>query len=312
MKILIIGSNHQTTAEYYHRIGCAPSELITSVEQSFTVGHTSPQDLPLADLKLVLDSADEIYWAESSADEFNTKDEYYVFLNWLKDYNRTIINLDRIRLDPYGHGWTKNTKLEPTDAVFLGCSFTAGTALSNPDTHYANIVSKHFGLRAVNLAEGSGSNGLSFDKFTQLDFHPGQVVVLQLTSPDRIHYTSRDRYLSKIMFAQPKFKELNQAMLDVYHKDFLFYETLTRIRAMVQVAEAKQLKFVFWLINYKDETVYSQEDQQYFYHMKQFVPVSVMADYIVDFGEDRLHPGVLSNQRVADNLIKYIEKTYEI
>lgn len=310
MKTLIVGSNSSATAEYYQQIACGHSTLVTAVDQVYTVGHTSPQDVSLAELEELIKQADQVYWAESAPNEFEPIEEYYTFLNWLKDINPAITG--NVRLDPYRYGWTRSTLLESTDAVFLGCSFTAGTALSNPDTHYANIVSKHFGLRAVNLAEGSGSNGLSFDKFTQLDFHPGQVVVLQLTMPDRIHYATKDRCLSKIQFAQNTVRPLNQAMLEVYHKDFLFYETLARVRAMVQVAEAKQLKFVFWLINYKDETVYSQEDQQYFYHMKQFVPASVMADYIVDFGEDRLHPGILSNQRVAERLIKYIEKTYEI
>jgi hypothetical protein len=310
VKTLIVGSNSSKTAEYYQQIGCSPSILITSADQSYTVGHTSPQDIPLADLERLIKQADQIYWAEPLPDEFEPKEEYYTFLNWLKDIDPAITK--NVRLNPYGNGWVKNVKLEQTDAVFLGCSFTAGIALSNPDTHYANIVSKHFGLRAVNLAEGSGSNGLSFDKFTQLDFHPGQVVILQLTSPYRIHYTNKDKHLLKIMFARPLFKKLNQAMMEVYHKDFLFYETLTRVRAMVQVAEAKQLKLVFWLINYKDNTVYSQQDQQYFYHMKQFVPASVMADYLVDFGEDKSHPGILSNQFVAKQLIDYIKKTYEI
>lgn len=307
MKTLIIGSNNPNTAEYYQKIPCGPSTLITSVDQNYSIGHTSPQDMSLANLAELINLADRVYWAESKPTEFEPLEEYYIFLNWLKDIDTGITK--NVCLDPYR--WTKTTLLEPTDAVFLGCSFTAGVGLTSKNTHYATLVAKHFGLRAVNLAENGGSNGLSFDKFTQLDFHPGQVVVLQLTSPYRIHYTSKYRSLLKIMFSRPKSNELNRAMLEVYHKDFLFYETLTRVRAMIQVAEAKQLKFVFWLIDYKDETIYSQEDQQYFYHMKSFVPASSMANYMVDAGTDQLHPGVLSNQNIASNLIKYIEKIYE-
>ena len=100
-------------------------------------------------------------------------------------------------------------------------------------------------------------------------------------------------------------------MLEIYHKDFLFYELLCKIRAIVKIAREQKLKLVFWLIDYKNENIYSKVDQLYFYNMPEFVPASWLENYMVDSAEDNLHPGVESNKILANTLIKYIETIYE-
>ena len=91
-----------------------------------------------------------------------------------------------------------------------------------------------------------GSNSLIFDKFFQLDFHPGQLVVLQFTMLDRLHYCNTDKQLIQLMLSSsPIEKNLHQAMLEVYHKDFLFYELLCKIKAIVKFARTQKLKLVF-------------------------------------------------------------------
>jgi hypothetical protein len=310
MKI-IIGSAHNNTANYYKRLELPHSNLITSVDNNEVVGHTSIQDIPdLNELEMVLKSADEVYWAECSPDEFYSDAEYYNFLNWLKDFNlkyKTVKNLDQMSFDVYQ--WGKKISVTNDQMIFLGCSFTYGIALPNQQAMYSNIVANYFNKTVLNLSEPGGSNNLIFDKFSRLEMNPGQLVVVQFTGLDRIHYcTENSQQLIKLMFARHPTK----SMLDVYHKDFLFYELLVKIRSMVNIARAKKLKLVFWLINYKDNNIYSASDQTYFYDMKEFIPASWMAEYLVDFGTDKLHPGVESNKNIANTIIKYIETIYEV
>ena len=106
-------------------------------------------------------------------------------------------------------------------------------------------------------------------------------------------------------------KQLTRSMLEVYHKDFLFYELLVKIRAIITIARLQKLKLVFWLIDYKHENIYSKLDQTYFYDLPEFVPYSWMANYIVDGAEDNMHPGIESNKNIANILINYIETIYE-
>jgi hypothetical protein len=313
-KIIIVGSNHANTAEYYKTLGLPASVLVTKIDHSQLIGHTGIQDIPdHAILEIVLKNADEIYWAESNKDEFFDDDSYYDFLDWLKDYNlkyKNVKNFELIKFDPYK--WPQNITVDTDHAVFIGCSFTAGVGLSDPDTHYSTIVANHFNKKLLNLSQGGGSNHLIFDRFTQLDCYPEQLVVLQFTGLERLHYCDTDKKLSSILLSTSQVEEnLHRAMLEVYHKDFLFYELLCKIRAIVTIARAQKLKLVFWLVNYKHNKVYSKLDQLYFYDMPEFVPASWMADFFVDAAEDKVHPGIESNKNIANTLIKYIETIYE-
>jgi hypothetical protein len=313
MSIIIIGSNHTNTAEYYKVLGVDPSILVTEINHGHLVGHTCTQDIPdHSVLEQVLKNADEVYWANSSKDEFYDDDSYYDFLNWLKDYNlknRNVKNFETIQFDPYK--WTTNLTTDSNQAVFLGCSFTAGVGLSDPSTHYSTIVAKHFDKELLNLGVGGGSNNLIFDRFTKLNFQPGQIVVLQFTLLERLHYCNANKKLISMQFADLPDNQLTRSMLEVYHKDFLFYELLVKIRAIITIARLQKLKLVFWLLDYKNESKYSKLDQTYFYNLPEFVPYSWMSDYIVDVAEDNMHPGIESNKIIANTLINYIETVYE-
>jgi hypothetical protein len=314
MSVIIVGSNDIQTAEYYKVLGLSQSMLVTEVDHGHLIGHTCIQDVPNhSTLETILKNADEVYWAHPDPSEFFDHNSYYDFLNWLKDYNlkyHNVINYDSIAFDPYQ--WNNKVTVDVDHAVFLGCSFTAGVGLSDPSTHYASIVSSHFNKKILNLAQPGGSNNLIFDKFSQLDFYPGQLVVLQFTVLDRLHYCNDNKKLIQLLLStSPIEKYQRQAMLEIYHKDFLFYELLCKIRAIVKIAREQKLKLVFWLIDYKNENIYSKVDQLYFYNMPEFVPASWLENYMVDSAEDNLHPGVESNKILANTLIKYIETIYE-
>jgi hypothetical protein len=172
-------------------------------------------------------------------------------------------------------------------------------------------VAKHFDKELLNLGVGGGSNNLIFDRFTKLNFQPGQIVVLQFTLLERLHYCNANKKLISMQFADLPDNQLTRSMLEVYHKDFLFYELLVKIRAIITIARLQKLKLVFWLLDYKNESKYSKLDQTYFYNLPEFVPYSWMSDYIVDVAEDNMHPGIESNKIIANTLINYIETVYE-
>ena len=46
MTIIIVGSNHTNTAEYYKVLGLNSSTLITDIVHGHFIGHTCIQDVP--------------------------------------------------------------------------------------------------------------------------------------------------------------------------------------------------------------------------------------------------------------------------
>lgn len=310
--IIIIGSTDVKTSEYYKQVDIASSVLVTAQDHKQLTGHTSVGDIPdLDELECVLKQADLVYWAESTVDEFEDADSYYNFLNWLKDYDlryHNVVNLNTVEFDMYK--WNIKVDLTPEHIVFFGGSITAGQYMDDRNQWYATQVAQHFNKEQLNLATVGGSFGSIFHRFTQLDFYEGQIVVVDIPPLYRIFYCHPTRQLKNLLFADPDNHDLNKKLINIYHKDFLFYELLTKIRAMVAIARSKKLKLVFWLDNYKDESQYSQQDQSYFYNMPEFVPASWIQNYLVDYAKDKVHPGVQSNKFIADTLVKYIKTVY--
>lgn len=316
--ILILGSNSEATAQYSKKLNLPTSVLVESDGMDYLVGHTSPQDaVSYKNLENIAKRADKIYFAYPTVTEFSKQDYYYEYLNWLKEFNfnyGTVENFPILNYDFY-NWYTPDArhpvipKLKENDAVFIGCSFTEGVGIDDIKEKYSTLVAEHFGLECVNLGLGGSSNSYFFDVISRLNFHDNQLVVLQLTVLERIHYCYDSGELSHIMFSNPPYPP---EMLEIYNNTFLFYETLTKLRLLNQIAEARQLKLAIWLDNYKEEHNghYTKNQQMYFYDMKSFVPAYLMQNYCVDIGSDKCHPGPESNRNIANVLINFIEKTY--
>ena len=312
LKTIIVGSNHTSTAEYYKKINVDPSVLVLSTEQVYTVGHTAIQDIPdYHDMEFILSRADQVFWAECSAAEFSSSDSYYDFLYWLQLYNlkfNNVKNIHTISFDPYAWNTAIPTMTED-DIVFFGGSITAGVGLSDPNTWYSNIIADHFKKHSINLAQtpGINNNTKTFDLFTQTKFVPGQIVIMQITPLERIRYCNEQTgLLEDLQFSTVKGQ---RELLEVYHRQFLFYNLLLYTRAMINVARTNKLRFVMFHDNYKLGPAI--EEQLYFYQYPEFVPKTLLQDYNIDCAEDNIHPGIKSNQFIAHTIIDYINTIYK-
>jgi hypothetical protein len=314
MATLIIGSHCESTAKYYKKIGLSESTLVNSASQIFDVGHTSIQDIiNFHDLELIAKKAKDIYWAECNIDEFGTLDNYIEFIFWFKDFNRqykTVRNFESVVVDPYQIKKIYTPSSE--HAVFFGCSFTAGVGLSNPDTHYSTILSNYYGKQVYNLAESGGSNDLIFNRFVNTCWNPGQIVIVQLTSPYRLYYCNDNYKKYNVLLSNNNLdnKSLQRALVEVYQKSWVFSQLVDKVNAMNKIAIQNNLRMALWLMDYKNSDLYSTYDQTYFYHMKSFVPALLMQNYLVDSAEDNVHPGIQSNRTIADVLHKFISEVY--
>jgi hypothetical protein len=314
---IILGSNHSNTAEYYRVLGLEQSTLVLTADQNFSVGHTSVQDITdLVELEMLLKKTNDVYWAFPDKNQFEQDEYYYNFLYWLQEYNyryRNVRNIDQIKLDPYG--WKFNApKLTPDDIVFLGSSTTAGAGLPDPDTWYSTKVAKYFNKRSmINDLDPNRinfrNNDKNFEIFTQLDFVPGQIVVVQITPIDRIRWCDEDSVLEDLYLTSTSTPH-HRAMISVFNRKYLIYRLLNNLRAMIRIARLQKIRLVLWVDNYKLDKEFEQE-QLYFYEYKEVISKVRLADYFVDHATDHIHPGVNANQILADQIIQHIERLYQ-
>lgn len=313
MKILLLGSNHSNTARAYQQFGFDKSTLVDSIDQDYQIGHTARQEFNSdKELEQVLLTADRIYWVFPDVTEFTSSHEYYVMLEWIKQYNSkygNICNLQDIKVDPYH--WNVDTpSLTADDAVFFGCSFTKGVGISIEEQKWTNLVSQHFGKNCVNLGRSGSSNQYSFDLISNVELTPGQIVIWQLTHLDRFVYCDEDFQLQHIILAESNHSK-HRSMIDMFTRQQMMYELRSKVNMVVKTCRAAKAKFVFWPIDYKELSTFSFTDLLYFYHLPEFIPAYKLQDYMVDAGADKIHPGPKSNKIIAQTVIEHLEALYQ-
>lgn len=313
MKILLLGTNHPSTATSYRSFGLPESKLVDKIDQDFDIGHTARQEFDSdEELESVLAKADRVYWTFPSQFEFTSSQEYYKFLEWLKKYNdhyQNICNFHDIHLDPYNwHRQLPETSSE--DAIFFGCSFTQGVGIPEEKNRWANLVAKHFGKKCINMGVGGSSNQYAFDCISKMNFTPGQIVVWQLTHLDRIYYSNEDHRLEHIILASTDHVK-HRSMVDVLTPEYMMYDLLCKVNTVVRLCRSVGAKFVFWPIDYKENSTFSSVDLMNFYHFPEFIPAYRLQDYIVDIGTDGIHPGAESNKIIAQSVVDHIERLYQ-
>lgn len=216
-----------------------------------------------------------------------------------------------MKFDPYH--WCLNLPvLTPDNIVFLGSSTTAGVGLSNADTWYSNLIAKHYKKTAINLARqsiGVGNNDRTFDIFTQLEFNPGQIVIIHIAPIDRIRWCDDDAKLIDLPLNTNQIYN-HRAIVSVFNRKYLIYRLLSNVRAMIRIARLQGLKLILWFDNYKIDTEFDQE-QLCFYEYPELISKLQLADYIIDHAEDNIHPGIKSNQYLADQIIHHLERLYQ-
>jgi len=313
-KIIILGSHSIDTSVAYKKFNLSQSILLTNVDQNYTVGHTSRQEFK-TDLELenILASADVVYWADPDPVDFVSDEIYFNFLNWIKQYqtrHKNISNFDSINPDPFKWKYTPPATTA-NNLIALGCSFTAGVGIPDDTHRFANIVADELGLNCVNLGQPGGSFQKIYDIFTQLDFNPGQTIILQIPPIGRIRYCQDNHVLNDIQFGNSQSAPtLINHMVMVYNTSYLFYQLLTNLRLMVKYARAKKLKLVFFLFDYKSNLCCNLEEQMYFYEFPEFIPNFALQNYMVDTGTDNIHPGIESNKIVAKEIVLHLQRCY--
>ena len=301
--ILVVGSNKHTTSEYAQQQGLGTSSLFTGTEFA-PVCHSSFADCTTLDQ--YFDQFDQIIWANSPASEFNSHKEYFETVFALK--RQGVVVQD----DPYHLRQLHNMSNKENSIVFLGCSHTHGTGLDNSEENYVNLVSKHFGLNPINLAQPGKSNFRSFEQFNQLAFNKNQTVILQLTDVTRLKYFDQDQPTALISEKQLQ-NITNRSYFDVYNDKQLVYMLQTHLNYIINHARSIGLKFVFFNMGGNNDPGHSDKFKKfieyYLLDYPEYVPGLITKN--VDRGNDGYHFGPKSHAIWAQDIIKKIETLYQ-
>jgi len=201
-------------------------------------------------------------------------------------------NLVSRRAELEKHGWIDNKfnysfnsegfrcdefSSDPT-VMFLGCSFTVGIGMPIEQT-WSSLVAKSLDLKSANLGQGGGSNDTAF----RLGFHwipkiKPKLVVLLVPPYHRFEIISSN--IIHLITPQHHAEQFTNFMAEWGSDDTNpYHNRLKNILAIKQVCAENQIKFV-------------KHDCNLFQRL--------------DLARDLAHPGVLSNQKLAEDILKLI------
>jgi hypothetical protein len=310
--ILIVGSNHSNTANYYKKLGFNKSTLFTGDIGSAEVYHTSVADC--ANLAIYLDQFDQVFWAESSTKEFNNYQEYFDTLVMIRKHAEIFDNSKNKIADPY------NIKPQPLlinntkdSAIFLGCSHTVGVGLSDINQSYTQLVSNHYDKLLINLGKSGLGNFKSFENINQIDFFEGQIVVLQLTDIARLQmfFTDTDTPIAYTQLYAIK----DPAYIKVFNDKQLLSMMLDRLELVVKYARSLKLRLAIFNLggnpnfnNSAENNFLRQTTEYYLQDYPEYIPNVLQQNG--DRGTDGMHFGPQSQAIWANLIIKKIENLY--
>jgi hypothetical protein len=166
---------------------------------------------------------------------------------------------------------------DPT-VVFLGCSYTIGVGMPAEQT-WSSLVAKSLNLKSANLGQGGGSNDTAF----RLGYHwipkikPKLVVFLtppdhrfEIVSSGMIHLITPHHHADQFV------DFMGEWCAD---KTNTYHNYLKNLLAIENICTTNQIKFISYNCN----------------------------DFRrIDLARDLAHPGVISNQQLAEEILKLV------
>lgn len=226
-------------------------------------------------------------------------------------YLLPLIHTENAKVDPkiidqiFKFNVNSNLAERTTDEPVLwvaGCSFSSSVGVE-PNERWGHLVSNHFELPEVNVAQGGSSITFAADQILRSDIKPGDRVCWGLTSIPRVDFIDQQGqyHSSPIKMAHEK------NLFKLYTMDYFNSQTqkMQYLKAVKQVVNFCQkigadLVIANMLCN-------SRPVVECLKQLPNYVDLGCDNLSFIDLGTDGQHPGPKQHQQYAKEIIKFIQ-----
>jgi hypothetical protein len=173
----------------------------------------------------------------------------------------------------------------------FGCSHSAGVGLLPFEKKYSELLAAQLGLPLNLVALPGSSVNWSFRQLINAKIKPNDIIVWQLTSPNRTSVCNNSQ-VTEVMLAATA----NRFLLEVLTDDQLYFNQMTLLNAGTQYLRSLGNRFVLVSLE-SNQYTYRYRSQYVRYPEYCYVPTPML-----DLGTDKLHMGPLSHQALAKHL----------
>lgn len=263
--------------------------------------HTSLGDLSAEEIITISKHFDVVNFVQDQFDiNSNLYRETVLLLQFLKHRCR-VTNFhsnQEVVLTDICQNLTRHSN-DPVVWVF-GCSHTAGVGLLPKEKSFGTLLGEAIGVPTKIIAQGGSSTHWSFRHLIAADIQQQDIVVWQLTVPERITQFQNHRSVEVQL-------RNSLDLLKVYDDDTVFFNQLSMLRTGVVYLRSKKCKFVITSLLAGS----NQHRTKYLYEYLAYPEYCYSPDYIVDLGTDGMHVGPLSHQRLANSLYDHVQLLYD-
>lgn len=182
----------------------------------------------------------------------------------------------------------------------FGCSHSYGTGLDCDNQRYANLLAEQLNLPLKLIAHPGSSLTWSLNCLVNSPIQVNDTVIWQITNPGRLlQFTHKEGIVHTGLVKYP-------VLLDFFNEDQIFFDHVNLVRNGVNFLRLVGAKFALTSILPQDS------DWWYTYHREYvtYPEYCYAPDSCIDFGNDGIHAGPLSQQILADRLQTHLHYTY--
>lgn len=260
--------------------------------------HTSLGDLTPQQIYSIAKHFDIISFVDRQFDKSSKLyKETLILLNFLQNHY-TVVNFEKDSvIDFIDHREIYQRPDTPVLWVF-GCSHSHGVGLDNFDQCYSSILSKKLNLPLKSITRPGSSVEWSLRHLLQANIKPNDVVIWQLTTPER--FTKGLDYSGQTK----EFLLKNSAQSDIlfFSDPQIFYHQINCLNIGLKFLRSQQVTSVVTSIETFND-LYYQCLLEYTKHPEY----CYLPGCNIDIGNDNMHFGPKSHQNLADGLFEFLE-----
>lgn len=263
------------------------SKLLESVDDVLLHNeyHTSVGDLT-ADQ--ILNIADKFEFVDLVMQGFDTDSDIFKesqilveYLSGSAEQPEKFVELDKI------------TQRPDTPVVWVfGCSHSAGIGLQPNEKSYGEILANNLQLPLKLVALPGSSLNWSLRQLMNAEIKPKDIVIWQLTSPDRTSINSGLK-VNEVMLARTP----NRFLLEVFTEEQLYFNQISLLNFGTQYLRSLGNRFVLISL---ESNLYTYEYRKQYIRYPEYCYVP---NTTIDLGTDKIHMGPLSHQALAKRIL---------
>lgn len=191
-----------------------------------------------------------------------------------------------------------STRPDSSVLWIFGCSHSHGVGLDDPNQRYGSILGNFLNMPVIHVTQPGSSTRWSLRHLINANILPGDIVVWQLTSPERLSLVE-DSKIKEYLLANVKNKHFVMSMTD----EQIMFDHLSLVNYGVRYLRSLKANFV--LTSMLNSTQLYYDCQLEYTKIKEYCYVP---NVNLDLGHDNVHYGPKSHKNLAIKLKDHLKK----